>query len=541
MWYDSCIWIIMYVMSRTILITFIGMKDPYPADDATPGPILSLIKTRTFNEIFLLCSSAAFLERAHDLEHELKEEHIDGKVNPIDLPIADVISYEEIWQKLTRALDDIDALMPSRLNEWHFLLDSGTPQMKACLFLAGKTGRYKTRILQGIPPYHAQGIYRVRDITDATPSLPIQPVPQSISGFVREPQTPFQGAAGQIESSGIHPCLRGGAEYTSIISRSQGMHEAVLRAKRAARYNEPVLILGETGTGKTVLARMIHDLSQRKYAPFIEINCSAIPEGLAESTLFGHERGAFTGADRAKTGALRTAHRGTIFLDEIGDLPLPVQAKLLKALEEKTFLPVGSDKLVSVDVRVIAATNKDLKRLITEGTFRRDLYQRLNVIAISIPPLRERPEDIDALIDKTLTDWNMEYGEQKSLAEPARALLRTYPWPGNVRELLNAIRSAAAICMHNEIQPEHLPDDIRLSGCDTASSQDKMGNISEEGINLPARLLQIEWGYVSRALRSANGNREAAARMLGITGHSLRKALRERFASFVQQEGWDEE
>ena len=540
-WHDSCIWIIMYVMSRTILITFIGMKDPYPADDETPGPILSLLKTKPFNEIFLLCSSPAFLERAHDLERELHDEHIEGKVNPIDFPIADVISYEEIWQKLIKTLDGINELMPSHFNEWYFLLDSGTPQMKACLLLAGKTGRYKARILQGIPPYHAQGIYRVRDITEATPSLPVQPVQQSISAVLHEPQTLYQGAAGEIEPNYPHPSPQERAEYASIISQSPGMREAVLLAERAARYLEPVLILGETGTGKTVLARMIHERSQRRASPFIELNCSAIPEGLAESTIFGHERGAFTGADRAKTGALRTAHRGTIFLDEIGDLSLPVQAKLLKALEEKVFLPVGSDKPVSVDVRVIAATNKDLKRLIEEGTFRRDLYQRLNVISITIPPLRKRPEDIEALIAKTLSDWNVEYGEQKHLADSARAMLRAYPWPGNVRELLNAIRSAAAICMQDEIQPEHLPDDIRLSGRGNASFEDTMGNLPEGGINLPARLLQIEWGYVSRALRTANGNREAAARMLGITGHSLRKALRERFASFVQQEGWDEE
>ena len=537
-WHDSCRWIIMYVMSRTILITFIGMKDPYPAEDETPGPILSLLKTKPFNEIFLFCSGPAFLERVHDLERELQEEHIEGKVNPVDFPIEDVISYEEIWQKLNKALDSINDLMPSNLNEWYFLLDSGTPQMKACLLLAGKTGRFKARILQGIPPYHAQGMYRVRDITDSTPSLPVR---QSISAVAHEPAVFFQGAASRTDNDFRHTPPREEEEEGAIIARSQSMREAVIRAEMAARYNEPVLILGETGTGKTVLARMIHDSSQRRNAPFIELNCSAIPEGLAESTIFGHERGAFTGADRAKAGSIRAADKGTIFLDEIGDLPLNVQAKLLKALEEKTFFPVGSDRPVSVDVRVIAATNKDLRNLIAEGTFRRDLYQRLNVISITIPPLRERREDIEALIEKTLAEWNREYGEQKHLSGSVRAMLFSYAWPGNVRELLNAIRSAAAICLQNEILPEHLPDDIRLSGHGPLSTEPVMPDLPEGGMNLPARLLQIEWGYVSHALRAAHGNREAAARMLGLTGHSLRKALHERFASFVQNEGWDEE
>lgn len=532
----------MVIMSRKIIITFIGMKDPYPAEGDTPGPILSLLKNRAFDEIFVLSSSPVFLERAHDLERELREEKISGTVNPLDFPIEDVISYEEIWQKLNKTLEAVNKLMPSEVNEWNFLLDSGTPQMKACLLLAGKTGRYKVRILQGIPPYHAQGIYRVRDITDATPSLPVR---QSISPVAHEPQVLFQGA---VQSPGYQYMLHGRMSVEeeegsagTIVAKSKGMREAVVRAERAARYNEPVLILGETGTGKTVLARMIHDASQRRNAPFIELNCSAIPEELAESTIFGHERGAFTGADRAKTGSLRAADKGTIFLDEIGDLPLNVQAKLLKALEEKTFMPVGADKAVSVDVRIIAATNKDLRQCIETGDFRRDLYQRLNVISITIPPLRERHEDIAALIEKTLAEWNTEYGEQKYLSDAALAKLSSYTWPGNVRELLNAIRSAAAISLHDEILPEHLPDDIRRANHGAESMEPLRTDFPDSGMNLPARLLQIEWGYVSRALRASNGNREAAARMLGLTGHSLRKALRERFASFVQQEGWEDE
>ena len=355
------------------------MKDPYPKDDETPGPILSLLKIRHFDELYLLCSSASFIERARDLEQEIADEKIEGKLNIVDFPIKDVISYEEIWLRLINTLDSIDISMPALSNEWSFLLDSGTPQMKSCLFLAGRTGRYRVNLLQGIPACFAQGTYRVRDITEATPSLPIR---QFQTHNRNDPQVLFQGESSSFEMETVYPT------DSPIIARSNAMKDALARGERAGRYNEPVLLFGETGTGKTILARSIHESGRRKDAPFIELNCSAIPEGLVESTLFGHERGAFTGAERPKSGALRSADKGTLFLDEVGDLPLVVQAKLLKAIEEKTFFPVGADKPVSVDVRVITATNKDLRQRIKDGQFRRDLYERLNVIAITLPPLR---------------------------------------------------------------------------------------------------------------------------------------------------------
>jgi len=521
-------------MARKILITFIGMKDPYPKNDEAPGPILSLLRIRPFDEIYTICAGASSIERAKDLEQEMADERIPGRLNIVDFPIEDVISYEEIWIKLAITLESIDASMPARSNEWSFLLDSGTPQMKSCLFLAGKTGRYNVRLLQGIPPYHAQGTYRVRDITEATASLPIRDFRAKSS---TAPQVLFQGQ-GEVSVFEIEPPPLAEAP---IIAQSKAIRDALAKAARAGKYNEPVLILGETGTGKTILARSVHASGSRSDAPFIELNCSAIPEGLAESTLFGHERGAFTGAERAKSGAMRSADKGTLFLDEVGDLPLIVQAKLLKAIEEKTFFPVGADKPITVDVRIIAATNKDLRHRIQEGLFRRDLYERLNVIAITLPPLRERPEDIEALVDKTIRAWNREYGERKRVSESARLLIRRYSWPGNVRELLNAIRSAAAIAPVDEILPEYLPDDVRTHASPAAAPDELSRALPKEGLDLRARLLQIEWEYFSRALRASDGNREAAARLLGMTGHSLRKALKERFRSFVQDEGWSEE
>lgn len=533
----------MYIMARKILITFVGMKDPYPADDDAPGPILSLLKIRQFDELYVLCAGAGAVERAKDLEEEMRAEKIAARLNVVDFPLEDLVSYEEIWRNLETVLATIDQSMSSQTNEWSFLLDSGTPQMKSCLLLAGKTGRYRVRLLQGIPPYYAQGAYRVRDITDATPSLPVQRAPMKY-------QMLFQGEPDIGDAAMCHEATVAEALYAhhgeagepdrGIIATSGALREALERAERAARYNEPVLILGETGTGKTMLARYIHEQSRRSHAPFIELNCSAIPEGLAESTLFGHERGAFTGADRAKTGALRSADKGTLFLDEVGDLPPFVQAKLLKAIEDQTFYPVGADHPVTVDVRIIAATNSDLKQKIAQGSFRRDLYERLNVIAITIPPLRQRKEDIEALVRKTLAMWNKDYGEHKYLTEEAHQLLLRYTWPGNVRELLNAVRSAAATAPHDTILPDHLPSDVRSMRPARAQETPPV-DLPEDGIDLRARMLQIEWEYFARALRQSHGNCEAAARLLGLTGHSFRKALRGRFASFVQSEGWDEE
>lgn len=541
----------MYIMSRKILVTFVGLKDPYPGDETAPGPILSLLKIEPFDEVYLLCSNARFIERAKDLETETKAEQISARINIVDFPLQDVISYEEIWKRLDSVLNSIEQSMSSKKNEWSFLLDSGTPQMKSCLFLAGKTGKYRTRLLQGIPPEFGQGTYHVRDITNATPSLPVQ---RAMPGapLVPESQMLFQGepARGYVRDleAGKNTCREPGLIFEeSIVVRSPALQEAFQRARRVAKYNEPVLILGETGTGKTMLARTIHEQSPRCDAPFIELNCSAIPEGLAESTLFGHERGAFTGADRAKSGALRSADQGTLFLDEVGDLPLFVQAKLLKAIEEQRFTPVGADRPVSVDVRIIAATNGDLKARIAQGTFRRDLYQRLNVITITLPPLRDRPEDVEALIKNTISTWNINYQEHKYLSGEAKQLLLHYAWPGNVRELLNAVRSAAAIAPHDEILPEYLPDDIRKAGelADSAlnarTTERSSADLPPNGIDLRAKLLQIEWEYFSCALRQANGNREAAARLLGLTGHSFRKALKERFATFMESEGWEEE
>ncbi len=293
-----------------------------------------------------------------------------------------------------------------------------------------------------------------------------------------------------------------------------------------------------------MIARRIHGESMRKGCPFVEVNCSAIPESIAESELFGHVRGAFSGADKARSGKFRAAHGGTLFLDEIGDLSLEIQAKLLKALEDKEVTPVGSDEPVKADARLLAATNRDIPELIRTGRFRRDLYERLKVVVVKLSPLRERGEDIRPLCEYFLDHFNARYGERRFLTEDALVLLEAYSWPGNVRELQNALRSTACSSASEALGPESLPEEIRHvrhknpAGTGLVEGAGDV-DMPPQGLNLKARLLQVEWEYFTTALRKTEGNREAAAKLLGMTGHAFRKALRERLSAFAD-EGWEE-
>ena len=510
------------------LVAFVGMRDPYPENDEEPGPLLSFLlacaKTeRPLDEAWLLCTGGTFLERARDLEREAWDEGVRVHFHPVDFPVRDVIDYAEIWKLLCLSFATISESAGSMPRDWVFLLDSGTPQMKSSLFLAARSGLFPATLFQGIPARFAGGTYKTREVRlEGLPEL-------RLPTFIKTPkESPILFEAEEI--------------VEDPVSGSSVFDEVLRRAKAAARYDDPVLLLGETGTGKTMIARRIHDESSHKARPFVEVNCSAIPASLIESELFGHVRGAFTGADKARAGKFRAAMDGTLFLDEVGDLSLDAQAKLLKAIEDKEVTPVGSDEAVKAEARLIAATNRDLRGLIKEGSFRRDLYERLKVIVLELPSLRKRRQDIRPLATRFLAAWNKQYGERRHLTEDAMALLESYSWPGNVRELQNALRSSACSAVSEALGPESLPDEIRRSAkprtCDDADNA-IAAVLPAEGLNLKARLLQVEWEYIAAALRKAGGNREAAAKLLGMTGHALRKAMNERLAAFAD-EGWEE-
>ncbi len=307
-------------------------------------------------------------------------------------------------------------------------------------------------------------------------------------------------------------------------------------ARKASRYGDmTVLITGETGTGKTRLARTIHAGSGRTELPLVEIDCAAIPQSIAESELFGHERGAFTGADRARIGKIRSADGGTVFLDEVGELDLPVQAKLLKILDDRIVVPMGSEKRHPVDVRIIAATNRDLRDMAERGTFRKDLLERLAQFKIRVPPLRERRNEIRGIATACAEAWNARYGEAKVLREDTLDALERYRWPGNVRELQNAVAFACAQSDRDEVESSHLPLRIRyaLDEQDAAAgrvAEPSPGDTAGYGFSLKGYLREIERDFFAKALSMTGGNASKAAEILGMKGPCLRKALRERFA-----------
>ncbi|MBD3347690.1 MAG: response regulator, partial [Candidatus Eisenbacteria bacterium] len=266
-----------------------------------------------------------------------------------------------------------------------------------------------------------------------------------------------------------------GEPDTDLVGASPAFREVVELAHRVAESDATVLVLGESGTGKEVVAREIHRKSDRARRPFVAVNCSAIPEGLLESELFGHEKGAFTGAVRQKKGRFETADGGTVFLDEIGDMSPALQAKLLRFLQERVVQRVGGTSDTEVDVRVLAATNKDLETEIREGRFRDDLYYRLNVVTITIPPLRERTEDVPVLARHFLMKQSRPGGKPKKMSPRAMRLAMEYDWPGNVRELENVIQRAVVLSRGETIFPEHLPAKIQALGSGAAGEAGERG------------------------------------------------------------------
>jgi len=294
---------------------------------------------------------------------------------------------------------------------------------------------------------------------------------------------------------------------------------------RAAASSINVLVLGETGVGKEVLARALHKLSARKAGPFVALNCAALTESLLQSELFGHEKGAFTGALQARAGLLEAAHGGTLFLDEIGDLPLSIQTKLLRVLEDKKVLRIGARTERAIDVRFVAATNRNIEADAEAGTFREDLFYRLNGISFTIPPLRERRAEIAALGRMFLARYNAELGREAALGMSAEVvqLLEGYAWPGNVRELKNAIERAAVLCSGAVLQPEHLPAKILAGHSGRQSSTPAAHENSREDILARARseLQGIERQRILDALEQSGGNQTRAAEALGISRRTL--------------------
>ena len=303
--------------------------------------------------------------------------------------------------------------------------------------------------------------------------------------------------------------------FPNIVGQSRAMRGVFNQILKVAATASTVLILGETGTGKELISRSIHEHSKRSGKPFVAINCAAIPAGLLESELFGHEKGAFTSAESRKLGKLEIAGGGTVFLDEIGDMPLETQAKVLRVLQEAQFERVGGVRSIRVDIRFIAATNKDLSKMVQDEKFRQDLFFRLNVFSIQLPPLRERKEDIPSMVDEFIRHQ----GKNLSISPEALQVLSSHTWPGNVRELQNVIESAAVLAT-DEIHPSHLPGNL-TRGWEPGTEMPELDTSASEGQTLDTRLREIERGMIIEALTRCGGVQVKAARLLGIKERSL--------------------
>ena len=307
-------------------------------------------------------------------------------------------------------------------------------------------------------------------------------------------------------------------DFSGIIGRSEKMQDVFEKIKIIAPTDTTVLINGESGTGKELVANAIHYNSPRKNEAFIKVSCAALPETLLEAELFGHEKGAFTGALKQKKGRFELAHKGTLFLDEIGEITHAVQVKLLRVLQEQEFERLGGTSTISIDVRIICATQRDLKKEVQKGSFREDLYYRLNVVPIPLPPLRERKEDILLLAEHFLNIYSRQMNRPvKNLSLDARELLLKYDFPGNVRELENAMKRGITLCRDREIQPWDLPEDI----CNLCAEGLKVGDRLNYSEPLPTAISLFEKQYISKVLEEAKGNKTLASKMLGISRKTL--------------------
>jgi DNA-binding NtrC family response regulator len=487
-----------------ILLTFTGFHDPYSkglvGEDEQPGPIVSLLQARSFDLVYLLSTpnterNTAATAAALKGRVELRE---------VALPLQDPTDYGAILKNLRSITAAVAENFPGA--EYFISVASGTPQMHACWVLLTSSGEFPARILHIRPPrFVTAEIPLVSEIDLTSPDFPV----------VRARVTAVQTA--DIAAPDVQEVL----SELGLVADHPKMLSALNIAAALAPSSVPVLILGATGTGKELIAKFIHRLSGRPQENFVALNCAAIPKDLAESVLFGHRKGSFTGATVDQAGKFELADRGTLFLDELGELPLPAQAKLLRVLQDGLVEAIGAKKPRKVDVRVVAATNQSLSRAIRQKEFREDLYYRLNVGEVKLPPLRERRSDIPKLALHVLDRINTTLKRPKRLSQAALARLQGQSWPGNVRDLQNVIERSARLAPKDVIEA----DDLIIS--EPVSREDPLSLLPEpaDGFSMEDFLSSARKQLVLKAMEAANGNQSEAARLLGVSPQAVHKYL----------------
>jgi DNA-binding NtrC family response regulator len=482
-----------------LLFSWIGSADLRGPDggDGGIGPLAQAVESRDFNEIYIVTD---YPKATIDPYLKWLKSRTGAPINVLRDKLTGPTHFGDIHDAAVRlinkALED-----HGEGTSLTFHLSPGTPAMAAVWIILAKT-RFEAELIESSQKHGVQ-----------TASVPFEMSADYLPTLLAGPDRRLRDLATSPPPEA--------PEFSEIIHRSPQMAALIQRAQRVAARAVPVLIEGETGTGKELFARAIHTASTRKTGPFVAVNCGAIPATLLESELFGHVKGAFTGANGDRTGRFMDANGGTLFLDELGELPPSAQVALLRVLNDSTVTPVGSGKTIKVDVRIVAATNRNMIEEVAAGTFREDLFFRLAVAVLKIPALRGREGDTSLLIDHLLSRVNRQYTDEpgynsKKLSAGARNLLLNYSWPGNVRELDNTLQRAALWSEGTTISQ----DDVKEAILPLATRTDDVLNRQlGSGFNLPSLIENVARHYLGRAMDEAGGNKTKAAELVGLPSY----------------------
>lgn len=482
------------------LIAWLGNTDLRASDGdvaAADGPILSALKGRKFDQVILLSN---FPEKAAKKYVQWLKQHVLTRTRVEQAALSGPTDFADIFRAASKLLADVKAKQPSASFTYH--LSPGTPAMAAVWILLSKT-RYPAGLIE------SSREHGVRDVS----------FPFDLAAEFSPSDTVSADHDLERLAEGSPPESPG---FEEIIHRSAPMKQIVARARRLAARDVPVLIQGESGTGKEMFARAIHQSSARAGKAFLAVNCGAIPAELVDSTLFGHEKGAFTGALQARAGQFEAADGGTLFLDEIGELPQASQIRLLRVLQEREITRVGANHPRKINVRIIAATNRVLPAEVQQGRFREDLFHRLAVGVLVLPPLRDREGDIGLLVDSLLARINQDAQSQpgyehKKCSVGARNILLRHSWPGNIRELHNTLLRASVWASGKEINKQDVEEALAVS---VPPKQDAvLGLPLGSELNLQEIISDVARHYLSRAIQESRGNKTEAARLLGLPSY----------------------
>ena len=496
----------LYSVGMNVLLSFVGFHDPYGRSvvdgQKQAGPILTALAEREFDAVVLLATPGSERSTEPTLT-AIADHHPQCPATLVRLSIDDPTDYTSIFAELRRSLANIQEQF-SDASLW-VSVSSGTPHMHACWLMLVASGELSATLIQSRPPQFVSGTHAVTEIDVQGPDFPeIKP-----GTDIAPSKTP------DVATAAI--CRRLG-----VVGQAESFTVALERVANLSGFDVHVLLLGETGSGKELFAKFIHATSPRADKPMITVNCAAFPDTLIESQLFGHVRGAFSGAVKDQKGKFALADGGTLFLDEIAEIPAASQAKLLRAIEHGEIEVLGSDKTTKVNVRVIAATNKEIRKAIRDGQFREDLYYRFRGV-VNIPPLRERRGDIPLLSQFVIERWNTLHQNPKRLSADALTALRQHPWPGNIRELFKVIEDSAITTSGRVIRARDLNFDQPVGG-----SVLPLLPTPHAGFDINSFCAEVRQELMEQALKLTDGNKAAAGRLLGITSQAVHQYFKLR-------------